>query len=994
MITVTIAQKDLNVYATNNSKEYRRSDPELLFTSEGLEGNDRISGTLTRESGESIGTYEINQGVFEVRRGSGRRSEDVASSYNIIFNPGIFTITKRKITVSRITANDKVYDGNTDVTLNTRNMQIDGVIRGERDGLISVEGSFADKNAGENKTVNISLSLTGSNADHYELTNPELTTTADIDKLQARLTWDQTSFVYNGEKQIPAAEVSNKITGDVVEVTVESNRPSSINAGEYRATATALTGADADNYALPGNRNARSVPYSITKADSKIITPPTAKDLTYDGSAQELVTEGVAQGGTIQYSLNRRYGYSESIPTGRDAGTYTVYYRVVGDENHNGIDPQSLTVIIAKADYTVTAPEAYNLTYNGTNQRLISSAQSEQDATILYSLDGTNYIRRTSNITAKDAGEYTVYYKINETRNYNQFGPETVTATIAQAPVTVKANDVTISYGQAHPQLTPTITGLVNGEPESLISWELRLDANIDDKLNVGTYDIIASGEESQGNYKVTFVDGKFTVIAARLVSENVTINPEVSLEFEGNEINPIVVTYDDETLIPGTDYDVTFDPNPSFVENETEQKAIKATVTGKGNYSGTVNKEYTISVKKYSIEYDPNGGEGSIDPTEKYYTASATLDNNSDNKISRTGYQFVGWGLTADADKDHLVTTIEAMKDAPEKVYAVWEANKYTVRFDPNSDSYEGNMDDQEFTYDVKQKLTINAFSSTKKGYDCVFGGWAKGDETFASFADGKEVVNLTEKNNDTVTLYAFWYIDGSKLGGTIDGGTVVVYNDGSLNGEWVLNTYSDKTLIIVTPTASTVISAGNPAIVAGQVNYLNTTAVTPLHTVFGYEPDVTTINLVVNKLDPADPDIARRASGQGYTIVASFEATVIKTVNGVESVVSNPSSPVTIEVDMPSLPAVANGNQRSVVVFHNNGSVETLTPEISNGRARITVNSLSPFAIAYRDTRIPSGRAHNLPNTGVTNRTTGYVLLISVLGVLVALGDKLRKK
>ena len=92
------------------------------------------------------------------------------------------------------------------------------------------------------------------------------------------------------------------------------------------------------------------VKLTVNKAASAVTTAPTAKTLTYTGEAQELVNAGSAAGGTMQYSLDG-VSYSEAIPTGTAAGSYTVYYKVVGDANHSDTEPASVTV---KITYTVT----------------------------------------------------------------------------------------------------------------------------------------------------------------------------------------------------------------------------------------------------------------------------------------------------------------------------------------------------------------------------------------------------------------------------------------------------------------------------------------------------------------------------------------------------------------------------------------------------------------------------------------------------------------
>mgnify|MGYP004647021679 CR=1 FL=1 len=82
--------------------------------------------------------------------------------------------------------------------------------------------------------------------------------------------------------------------------------------------------------------------------------PPTAKTgLTYNGRAQALINQGSTTGGTMQYKLDTGE-YSTTIPTATDAGTYTVYYKVVGNATYNDTIEQSITVTIKQAALTGT----------------------------------------------------------------------------------------------------------------------------------------------------------------------------------------------------------------------------------------------------------------------------------------------------------------------------------------------------------------------------------------------------------------------------------------------------------------------------------------------------------------------------------------------------------------------------------------------------------------------------------------------------------------
>ncbi len=82
-----------------------------------------------------------------------------------------------------------------------------------------------------------------------------------------------------------------------------------------------------------------------------VYTPPTAKTgLVYNGTAQVLINEGHVEGCKMQYRLDNGGDYSDSLPTATNAGTYTVWYKVVGDDSHNNVVAEkSLKVWIEKA---------------------------------------------------------------------------------------------------------------------------------------------------------------------------------------------------------------------------------------------------------------------------------------------------------------------------------------------------------------------------------------------------------------------------------------------------------------------------------------------------------------------------------------------------------------------------------------------------------------------------------------------------------------------
>ena len=120
---------------------------------------------------------------------------------------------------------------------------------------------------------------------------------------------------------------------------------------------------------------------TITKASipTDAVTAPTEKTgLVYNGQPQELVTPGVldAKYGTVVYSLSRSASsFSTEIPTKTDAGTYKVYYKVLGNDDYkDGNRTYTLTVTIGpKTLYLVNAALAEKI-YDGTADAVITEA--------------------------------------------------------------------------------------------------------------------------------------------------------------------------------------------------------------------------------------------------------------------------------------------------------------------------------------------------------------------------------------------------------------------------------------------------------------------------------------------------------------------------------------------------------------------------------------------------------------------------------------------
>ena len=157
-------------------------------------------------------------------------------------------------------------------------------------------------------------------------------------------------------------------------------------------------------------------------------TKPSARNPVYTGSAQGLITTGTCTQGTPQYSLDGEQ-WSDAVPQATNAGTYRVYYKIIGDATHADSQVSYLNAPIAKAEtgYATRPAAIANLYYTGSAYELITAGEAQQ-GTVTYSLDKENW--STHLPTATHVGIYRVYYRIEESDNYKGLGPDNVIVSI------------------------------------------------------------------------------------------------------------------------------------------------------------------------------------------------------------------------------------------------------------------------------------------------------------------------------------------------------------------------------------------------------------------------------------------------------------------------------------------------------------------------------------------------------------------------------------
>lgn len=188
-----------------------------------------------------------------------------------------------------------------------------------------------------------------------------------------------------------------------------------------------------------------------------------------------------------------------------------------------------------------------------------------------------------------------------------------------------------------------------------------------------------------------------------------------------------------------------------------------------------------------YNVVFDGNNhSSGATAAVTCTYNEDCTLPSNG---FSRTGYTFKGWSTTKGGsikyENNGYVRNLTPVKDATVTLYAVWEANTYTVKFDKNSSEATGNVGSVVCTYDKACTLPANNF--TRVG--ATFDGWAVTSNTAVQYKNKAIVKNLTATANGTYTLYAHWNINTYKITYNYGGGSAGNYHPSSVKYGEVIN-------------------------------------------------------------------------------------------------------------------------------------------------------------------------------------------------------------
>ena len=474
-LKVTIAPKAVTVMADDKTKVEGEADPELTAKVEGLIGEDKVTYTLSRAEGETAGEYAITVS-----------GEAAQGNYIVSFVDAKLTITaKPKPTVSmqqdtpdKDSWTAKVGDGD------YQSLPLTGLEAGT---------TVSFKYSGTKKVKSVKATSNGAQA--------PIDLTKESDDTQWTLA-EMPDYDVELEVTYYTDEELDQMAADAVIAKIAA-------IGEVAYTEASKTLIDDARTAYDALTDAQKALISAEQLAMLTTAETTYAELKADNDAADAVIAKIAAIGEVAYTEASKT-LIDDARTAYDALT-DAQKALISAEQLAVLTTAETTYAELKAAAEQTAAEVTNLPaaiedlmYTGQAQVLITAGEAA-GGELQYSLDGTTY--STDIPQGTEAKEYTVYYKVEGDANHKDVAAASLKVTIAPKAVTVTADDKTKVEGEADPELTAKVEGLIG---EDKVAYTLsRTEGE-----TAGEYAITVSGEAAQGNYAVSFVSAKLTITA------------------------------------------------------------------------------------------------------------------------------------------------------------------------------------------------------------------------------------------------------------------------------------------------------------------------------------------------------------------------------------------------------------------------------------------------------------------------------------------------
>lgn len=739
-VMVTINQAEVTVVVTppdNAPLTYGDKLPNLVATIDGVKVSDVSPDNykLLKDGKQAITDgFASNVGEYEIINVQFSHEKYSKDNYVITVVPkGTIKINEAKLTVTVSLDKTELTYGEAlpKITYTFSELKLLDTVK----DFTIAETKFAEKlGVG---TYKATVEVSGDKTNFYKI--DVNTVEFKVNKRAATITVNKVDDIVYGSEEPPKLEATVKdvLDGDKLVYSLTTTYTDKALVGTCEVNVSVDKVADVNkNYDVKvayTNKTFQVTPRDLTIKLNK--TPTVAIGKTYTVEAEHLDKIGLVAGDTVTGHVTITKDVAETynadnfdkfISVKNAAGEdVTACYKIAYEMSVEFVEVGDFAI-----DFT-TKPVTYDGKEHGVS---VTKTDATKDYTITYGTtkDGCTL---TSSPVYTNAGTYTIFFKVVDNKTQADY-VGSVTLTINKKAVTVKVNDVTITYGEM-PKFEYTVAGLVDGET---LSGEAGYSGAGTD---AGDYEISVSGLSASKNYNVSFVPGKLTI---NKKSATVTWTNAENRDYSPDGQTLPTATYDGKTatLIITKDGEVVTE-----FKNAGEYKVTVAD----DNYILT-NNEKTIVINK--TKYTSVTAHTALSGT---YAPDKTLGNYA----LAEGFAWVDAGEIPVCTKTKYAAKYNMDPDNYEDfvttVTLVLQKATVTLAQDLFEFKYDG------ASHEVKAAVTYNGVALDTSLYSLTYDG--KTSKTYTDAGTHRTLVTMEADNYDLPeNTYVYVKVKGVKVG------------------------------------------------------------------------------------------------------------------------------------------------------------------------------------------------------------------------------------
>lgn len=591
-VTATVTPDDDKLTYGDNLPSLTAKIGEETYTIESGKYELHLGMTsITGNVANNVGTYNIENVDILVLR-----EKYPAMNYNITVVPeGTITINEADLTVTVKLDKPVTYGDVLPVSYTFNGLTH---LDTKEEFTVNIVTEYKTKSPARDYTLTAKVS--GEKTKFYNITVN--TVEFKVNKKPATITINKVDDIEYGDK-VPdlsaKVEVKGVLDGDSLSYTLNPNYEVGNKPGDYTASVEYDENAEANkNYEITATGTKFKV--GEKKLTIKLNNTPTvAVGKTYTVEAEHLDKNGLVAGDTVTGHVT----ITKDVAATYNANDFDKFISVKNAKGEDittacyKISYEMSVTFVEVGEFAIDFPNV-TLTYDGQPHGVsVTKTDDSKNYTITYGTTENDCTLNSSPVyTNAGAYAYKIYFKVVDNDTLAEYVGY-VTLTINKKAVTVKVNDVTITYGEM-PKFEYTVAGLVDGE--TLSGEAVYSGAGKD----AGVYDISVSGLTASDNYNVTPVPGKLT-INKKIAKVDWTIAESYGYSPDGQTLP--TATYDGKTA------NLIFTKDGKACEFKN---AGTYTVTVADNNYILTNNEKTIVIEKATYAdpalsltgiYDPN---------------------------------------------------------------------------------------------------------------------------------------------------------------------------------------------------------------------------------------------------------------------------------------------------------------------------------------------------------------------------------------------------